>query len=81
MFLLVLRMSDYVKTQLQLLDEVNAIEMRNHPDKTVIVTSLFATWDETDAETVKQKARSLGYYGGSSTSLNGSFALKFVKPE
>lgn len=72
-------MSDYVKQKLELMDEVNAVEVRNHPEKTVIVASLFATWSESDADAVKQKAKSLGFYGGSPTSLHGSYALKFTK--
>lgn len=72
-------MSDYVEKKLRLMDEVNAVEVRNHPDKTVIVASLYATWEEEDAEAVKEKAKSLGFYGGTPTSLHGSYALKFTK--
>lgn len=72
-------MSEYVKTELELMDEVNSVEVRNYPDKTVIVASLYATWEEEDAEAVKSQASSLGFYGGSPTSLHGSYALKFTK--
>lgn len=74
-------MSEYAEKELRLMDEVNEVEVRNHPDKTVIIASLYATWDEDEAETVKKRAKTLGYYGGSPTSLHGSYALKFTKRE
>lgn len=72
-------MSDYVKRKLELMDEVNDVEVRDYPEKTVIVVSLFATWSDEDADAVKQKAQSFGFYGGSPTSLRGSYALEFTK--
>lgn len=72
-------MSDYVETQLELMDEVNEVEVRNYPEKTVIVASLYATHDDEDEQAVEERASSLGFYGGSPTSLHGSFALKFTK--
>lgn len=70
---------NYIEKQLKLLDEVNTVERRNYPEKTVFVTSLFATHTEEDKQTIKSRAKSLGLYGGKPTSLNGTYALKFSK--
>lgn len=72
-------MSNYVAKKLRLMDEVNSVEVRNYPEKTVIVASLFATHTDEDEEAVSEKAHSLGFYGGTPTSLRGSYALKFAK--
>lgn len=72
-------MSDSVATKLELLDPVNRTEVRNYPDKTVIVAALYAGHSEEDVDKVEERARSLGYFPSSPTSLNGSYALKFVK--
>lgn len=74
-------MSDYVETQLSLLDPVHNVEVRNLPDKTVIVTALLAGHTDNDVEEVKDRASSLGFYFSESTSLQGSYALKFTKPD
>lgn len=74
-------MSDYVARKLRLMDEVNDVEVRNKPEKTVIVASLFATHTDADEEAVQDKAKSLGFYGGTPTSLHGNYALRFSRTD
>lgn len=74
-------MSNRVATKLELMDPVHKTEVRNYPDKTVIVAALLAGHTDEEVDEVEERARSLGYFPSRSTSLNGSYALKFVKKD
>jgi len=55
------------------------IDVREKPDETILVISLYATYDDEDENEVKDLAKSYGYYYKIRTTYHGNYALKFVR--